>query len=85
MGGRSFAGSPVLLFFPRSDNQRLRASLSGSERKQAVEKALIDHLGLGYLHAHQIATRAEQAAARASGSNLAGLSLYAGICQKDRR
>ena len=67
MGGRSFAGSPVLLFFPRSDNQRLRASLSGSERKQAVEKALIDHLGLGYLHAHQIATRAEQAAVRASG------------------
>jgi hypothetical protein len=34
---------------------------------EAVEKALIDHLGLGYLHAHQIATRAEQAAVRASG------------------
>jgi hypothetical protein len=33
---------------------------------EAVEKALIDHLGLGYLHAHQIATRAEQAAVRAS-------------------
>src|SRR6476620_5830014 len=34
---------------------------------EAVEKALIDHLGLRYLHAHQIATRAEQAAVRASG------------------
>jgi hypothetical protein len=34
---------------------------------EAVEKALIDHLGLDYLHAHQIATRAEQAAVRASG------------------
>ena len=27
----------------------------------------MDHLGLRYLHAHQIATRAEQAAVRASG------------------
>jgi hypothetical protein len=34
---------------------------------EAIEKALIDHLGLRYLHAHQIATRAEQAAVRASG------------------
>ena len=33
---------------------------------EAVEKALIDQLGLRYLHAHQIATRAEQAAVRAS-------------------
>jgi hypothetical protein len=34
---------------------------------EAVEKTLMDHLGLRYLHAHQIATRAEQAAVRASG------------------
>jgi hypothetical protein len=34
---------------------------------EAVEKALIDRLGLNYLHAHQIATRAEQAAVRATG------------------
>jgi len=34
---------------------------------EAVEKALMDNLGLRYLHAHQIATRAEQAAVRASG------------------
>ena len=34
---------------------------------EEVEKTLIDHLGLHYLHAHQIATRAEQAAVRAAG------------------
>ena len=34
---------------------------------EEVEKALIDQLGLHYLHAHQIATRAEQAAVRAAG------------------
>src|SRR4051812_8995682 len=34
---------------------------------EAIEKTLMDHLGLGYLHAHQIATRTEQAAVRASG------------------
>ncbi len=32
---------------------------------EEVEKTLIDQLGLHYLHAHQIATRAEQAAIRA--------------------
>jgi hypothetical protein len=32
-----------------------------------VEKTLIDQLDLHYLHAHQIATRAEQAAVRAAG------------------
>jgi hypothetical protein len=34
---------------------------------EEVEKTLIDHLGLHYLHAHQIALRAEQAAVRAAG------------------
>jgi hypothetical protein len=34
---------------------------------EAVEKALIDQLGLRYLHAHQIATRAEEAAVSAAG------------------
>ena len=34
---------------------------------EEVEKTLIDQLGLHYLHAHQIATRAEQAAVRAAG------------------
>jgi hypothetical protein len=34
---------------------------------EEVEKSLIDQLGLHYLHAHQIATRAEEAAVRAAG------------------
>jgi hypothetical protein len=34
---------------------------------EEIEKTLIDQLGLHYLHAHQIATRAEQAAVRAAG------------------
>ena len=34
---------------------------------EEVEKALIDEVGLHYLHAHQIATRAEEAAVRAAG------------------
>jgi hypothetical protein len=36
---------------------------------EEVEKTLIDQLNLHYLHAHQIATRAEQAAVRAAGVN----------------
>jgi hypothetical protein len=34
---------------------------------EEVEKTLIDQLGLHYMHAHQIALRAEQAAVRAAG------------------
>jgi hypothetical protein len=34
---------------------------------EEVEKTLIDQLNLHYLHAHQIATRAEEAAIRAAG------------------
>ena len=34
---------------------------------EEVEKTLIDQLNLHYLHAHQIATRAEEAAVRADG------------------
>ncbi|MGH6671808.1 MAG: hypothetical protein ACRECV_07520 [Xanthobacteraceae bacterium] len=34
---------------------------------EEVEKTLIDQLGLHYLHAHQIATRGEEAAVRAAG------------------
>jgi hypothetical protein len=34
---------------------------------EEVEKTLIDQLGLHYLHSHQIATRAEEAAVRAAG------------------
>src|SRR5262249_13431893 len=34
---------------------------------EEAEKTLIDRLGLPYMHAHQIALRAEQAAVRAAG------------------
>ena len=40
---------------------------------EEVEKTLIDQLGLHYLHAHQIATRAEEAAVRAAGIDMARL------------
>src|SRR6516164_9634774 len=36
---------------------------------EEVEKTMIDRLNLHYLHAHQIAARAEQAAVRACGVN----------------
>ncbi len=34
---------------------------------EAVEKALLDEVGLHYVHAHQVALRTEQAAVRAAG------------------
>jgi hypothetical protein len=43
---------------------------------EAVEKTLMDHLGLRYLHAHQIATRAEQAAVRAAGISWGGYDRF---------
>jgi hypothetical protein len=46
---------------------------------EEVEKTLIDQLGLHYLHAHQIATRAEQAAVRAAG---VGWHVYDQFTQK---
>ena len=46
---------------------------------EEVEKTLIDQLGLHYLHAHQIATRAEQAAVRAAGVSWRA---YDGFMQK---
>lgn len=46
---------------------------------EEVEKSLIDQLGLHYLHAHQIAARAEQAAVRAAGVSWRA---YDGFMQK---
>ena len=46
---------------------------------EEVEKTLIDQLNLHYLHAHQIATRAEEAAVRAAGI---GWREYDGFMQK---
>jgi hypothetical protein len=47
---------------------------------EEVEKTLIDQLNLHYLHAHQIASRAEQAAVRAAGIPW---SLYDDFMQKN--
>jgi hypothetical protein len=53
---------------------------------EAVEKTLMDHLGLRYLHAHQIATRAERAARACLGNFLAHLRpVHADVCEKDWR
>lgn len=49
---------------------------------EAVEKTLMDHLGLRYLHAHQIATRAEQAAVRASGISWHAYDRFMRVCVK---
>src|SRR5258708_35564420 len=47
---------------------------------EEVEKTLIDQLNLHYLHAHQIATRAEEAAVRAAGI---GWRVYDRFMQKN--
>ena len=52
---------------------------------EEVEKTLIDQLNLHYLHAHQIATRAEQAAVRAAGIRWRDYDRYAEIRQTHRR
>jgi len=49
---------------------------------EVVEKTLMDHLGLRYLHAHQIATRAEQAAVRASGISWHAYDRFMRMCVK---
>jgi len=43
---------------------------------EEVEKTLIDQLDLHYLHAHQIASRAEQAAVRAAGISWAAYDKF---------
>jgi hypothetical protein len=43
---------------------------------EEVEKTLIEQLNLHYLHAHQIATRAEQAAVRAAGVRWRGYDRF---------
>src|SRR5437763_15316411 len=72
LAGYSQDGKTIYIdrHMPRSF--RLRGKEIDTDRflilHEDVEKTLIDQLGLHYLHAHQIATRAEQAAVRAAGS-----------------
>lgn len=71
LAGYSLDGKTIYIdrHMPRAF--RLRGRTIETDRflilHEEVEKTLIDQLGLHYLHAHQIATRAEQAAVRATG------------------
>jgi hypothetical protein len=71
LAGYSFDGKTIYIdrHMPRAF--KLRGRTIETDRflilHEEVEKTLIDQLGLHYLHAHQIATRAEQAAVRAAG------------------
>ncbi|MER9599802.1 hypothetical protein [Mesorhizobium sp. M0244] len=49
---------------------------------EIVEKALLDELGLHYLHAHQIALRAERDAVKAAG---VGWSAYQAVNKKNEK
>src|ERR1700680_3483138 len=49
---------------------------------EEVEKSLIDQLGLHYLHAHQIATRAEEAAVGAAGGGWRACDRFMQKCVK---
>ncbi|OOP57945.1 MAG: hypothetical protein AYP45_00620 [Candidatus Brocadia carolinensis] len=71
LAGYSSDGRTIYIdrHLPRFCNTRARRV--GVDRflilHEAVEKALLDKLGLHYQHAHQIALRAEEAAVRAAG------------------
>ncbi len=71
LAGYSLDGKTIYIdrHMPRSF--KFRGRIIDTDRflvlHEEVEKSLIDQLGLHYLHAHQIATRAEEAAVRAAG------------------
>ena len=71
LAGYSLDGKTIYIdrHMPRS--LKFRGRIIETDRflilHEEVEKTLIDQLGLHYLHAHQIATRAEEAAVRAAG------------------
>ena len=51
---------------------------------EAVEKTLMDHLGLRYLHAHQIATRVRAGGRTCLGNFLVRLRpIHADVCEKN--
>jgi hypothetical protein len=71
LAGYSLDGTAIFIdrHMPKSFVYRSRRVLTDRflVMHEAVEKALIQMLGMHYLHAHQIALRAEQAAVRAEG------------------
>jgi hypothetical protein len=73
LAGYSRDGKTIYIDRHMPKSFRLRGRMIETDRflilHEEVEKTLIDRLNLHYLHAHQIATRAEQAAVRAAGVN----------------
>jgi hypothetical protein len=71
LAGYSLDGKTVYIDRHMPRNFKFRGRVIDTDRflilHEEVEKTLIDRLGLHYLHAHQIATRAEEAAVRAAG------------------
>jgi hypothetical protein len=71
LAGYSLDGSTIYFDRHMPQSFKFRGRVIETDRflllHEEVEKTLIDRLGLHYLHAHQIATRAEQAAVRAAG------------------
>jgi hypothetical protein len=71
LAGYSKDGKTIYIDRHMPQTFKLRGRVIDTDRflilHEEVEKTLIDQLGLHYLHAHQIATRAEQAAVRAAG------------------
>src|SRR2546427_3201004 len=71
LAGYSQDGKTIYIDRHMPSTMRFRGRDIGTDRylilHEEVEKTLIDQLGLHYLHAHQIASRAEQAAVRAAG------------------
>jgi hypothetical protein len=73
LAGYSLDGKTIYIDRHMPKSFKFRSRVVETDRflilHEEVEKTLIDQLGLHYLHAHQIATRAEEAAVRAAGIN----------------
>ncbi len=71
LAGYSLDGKTIYIDRHMPQRFKFRGRIIDTDRflvlHEEVEKTLIDQLGLHYLHAHQIATRAEAAAVRAAG------------------
>jgi hypothetical protein len=71
LAGYSLDGKTIYIDRHMPQTFKFRGRVINTDRflilHEEVEKTLIDQLGLHYLHAHQIATRAEEAAVRAAG------------------
>src|SRR6516165_2770329 len=71
LAGYSTDGKTIYIDRHMPDSFKSKGRIINTDRflvlHEEVEKTLIDQLGLHYLHAHQSATRAEEAAVRAAG------------------